>query len=115
MKKNSFDSHNPRVRYAREKWLLNNRIILVLLFVLFIILITSGITLLILGYPICWSLIGFSVVPIMFIFWIKNFLSFIPIKNTNNFTDIISEDLLRSLKERMTPLELVEILPKTRG
>ena len=49
------------------------------------------------------------------IFWIKSDLSEIPVKQSDNFTDLISEDLLLLLNEKTTPTELVKILPKIPG
>ena len=92
--KDSFDPHNPRVKKARQKHLLNTPPFLALLLLLFIALLTGGIALLYFKHSIGWTLIGFSVLPTMLIFWIKTALTDIPIKKTDNFTDILSENLL---------------------
>lgn len=111
--KNSFDPHNHRVRLAHEKRLFNNKISLTLFFLVFVTLAACGATLLFFKYNIGWTLIGFSAIPVMFIFWAKNALSSTAIKNTDNFTDLISEDLLVLLKNNMTAADLVSVLPKT--
>ena len=113
--KNLFDPKNPRIKYAHQKKALNNTPVLILNFIFFLLLLGCGIALLIYKLPIGWSFIGFSILPIMLIFWIKNALAEIPIKNTDNFTDLISEDLLLHLNDKMTPPDLAKIIPKTRS
>ena len=51
----------------------------------------------------------------MFNFWVKNALSSVPIGPTDQFTDLISEDLLLLLHPNMSPAELAKILPQTRS
>ena len=112
---NAFDPHNPRVKKAHQKHAFNTPLILVLNFIIFIALLSSGITLLFIKYSLGWTLIGFSVIPFMMIFWIKSDLFEIPVKQSDDFTDLISEDLLLLLNEKTTPTELVKILPKIPG
>lgn len=68
-----------------------------------------------LHYSIGWALIGFSAWPIVFIFWIKNALAYIPVRNTSNFTDLISEDLLILLRNNLTTGDLIQVLSRTTG
>ena len=112
---NSFDSHNPRVKKARQKHALNTPLILALNFIIFIALLSGGITLLFFKYSLGWTLIGFSVIPLMMIFWIKSDLAEIPVKKSDNLTDLLSENLLLLLSEKTIPTDLVKILPKTPG
>ena len=49
----------------------------------------------------------------MFFYWAKNGLADVPTLNTTNFTDLISEDLLLLLNDKMTPANLIEVLPKS--
>ena len=49
----------------------------------------------------------------MLIFWIKHALDTVPIGKTEDFTDLISEDLLLLLNEHTTPADLAKIIPKT--
>lgn len=111
----TFNSHNPRVKKAHQKHTLNTPIIIVLNFIIFITLLGGGITLLFFKYPLGWTLIGLSVIPLMMVFWIKNDLSEIPVKPSDDFTDLLSESLLLLLNENTTPAELVKILAKTPG
>ena len=111
--KDSFDPHNPRVKKARQKHLLNTPPFLALLLLLFIALLTGGIALLYFKHSIGWTLIGFSVLPAMLIFWIKTALTDIPIKKTDNFTDILSENLLLLLSSSTSATDFAQILPKT--
>ncbi len=113
--KNSFDPKNPRVKKAYQKRILNSPAVLVLNLVIFIALLFGGSALLYLKESIGWTLIGFSVLPAMLIYWIKNALSYINIGKTDNFTDLISESLLLSLSKNTTPTDLIKILPKTRS
>ena len=112
---NSFDPHNSRIHYAREKRALNNPPILILNFVLFLAFFIGGGTLLFLHEPLGWLLIGFSVLPLMLIFWIKNALNSVPIGKTSDFTDLLSPDLLLLLNEKMTPADLTKIPAKSRS
>ena len=110
-----FDSHNPRVKKAHQKHIFNTPAVLALLFIIFIALLGGGITLLFFKYSLGWTLIGFSIIPLMMIFWIKSDLAEIPVKKSDNLTDLLSENLLLLLNEKTTPTDLVKILPKTPG
>ncbi|MBR3252729.1 ATP-dependent Clp protease ATP-binding subunit [Candidatus Saccharibacteria bacterium] len=112
----NYDPKNPRVKLAREKRRFNNPPFTVLLIILIIALLAGGIALIFLKNSLSWLLIGFSVVPVIILFWTKNALKEIPAKvNSNDFTDLISEDLLLLLKPDFTTLDLIPILPKTRS
>ena len=112
----NYDPQNPRVKLAHEKQRFNNPPFTVLLVILFIALLAGGITLIIFKNPLSWLLIGFITTPIIILFWTKNALKEIPAKiNSNDFTDLISEDLLLLLKPNLTTLDLIPILPKTRS
>ena len=113
--KNSFDSHNSRVKKAHQKRALNTPLILILNFIIFIALLGGGIVLLFFKYSFGWTLIGFSVIPLMMVFWIKSDLAEIPVKQSDNLTDLLSENLLLLLNEKTVPTDLVNILPKTPG
>ena len=113
--KNSFDPQNPRVRKAHQKHALNNSPMLALTLVVFITLLFGGVALLYFQKSISWTLIGFSSLPAMLIFWIKNDLVDIPIGKTDNFTDLISEDLLLLITKNSSPADLTQILPKTKS
>ena len=110
---NSFDPHNHRVHLAREKRALHQKPVIILNIILALILIIGGFTLLILKLSLGWILIGFAALPIMLVFWIKNALSSIPIGPTEDFTDLLSPDLLLNLSDHITPAELVKVPAKT--
>ena len=112
---NTFDPKNPRIKKAYQKRALNNPPVLALTLIIFIALLFGGIALIYFKEPIGWTLIGFSALPAMLVYWIQNALSDIPIKNSGNFTDLLSEDLLTLLSLNTTPTELIEILPKTKS
>ncbi len=112
---NSFDPKNPRIRSAYQKRSLNNPPVILLSFLISVALILGGIAFLYFKEPIGWTLIGFSVIPFMLIFWIKNALAEVPIGKTNDFTDLISEDLLLLLDKNFTPKDLIKILPKSKS
>ena len=112
---NSFDSHNSRVKKAHQKRALNTPLILILNFIIFIALLGGGIVSLFFKYSFGWTLIGFSVIPLMMVFWIKSDLAEIPVKQSDNLTDLLSENLLLLLNEKTVPTDLVNILPKTPG
>ena len=111
----NFDPKNPRVKIAKRKKALNHTSTIIFSYFITVSLLLGGIALLIVEEPIGWILIGFAPYFIIFSFWIKNALANIPIKNTQNFTDLISEDLLLLLKDNLTPVELVKILSKTQS
>ena len=112
---NDFDPKNSRVKKAYQKKIFYTPAVMALCLVLFLILLIGGGILLYLVYNVGWIILGFSVLPFMLFFWIKNSLNEIPIKKTNNFTDLISEDLLVLLHKDLNPEGLTEILPKTRS
>ena len=111
----SFNPQNPRIKLARQKHALNTPAVIILNCLVLILLLGSGITLIILHISIGWTLIGFSIIPFMLIFWIKNALDTIPIGKTKTFTDLLSEDLLLLLNDQLTPAELTKIIPKTKS
>lgn len=113
--KNTFDPKNPRVHLAHQKHALNNVPVILFSFLFFFTLFAGGITLLFLKKSIGWTFIGFSAIPIMLVFWIKNALNTVDIGKTENFTDLISEDLLLLLNDKNTVAEIIKILPKTRS
>ena len=110
-----FDSKNPRIHHALQKRALNNPPVIALSIVLFVLFLSGGIILLFFKLSIGWLLVGLSVLPLMLVFWIKNALATIPIGQTKNFTDLLSPDLLLSLKSDLAPAELVKIPAKTRS
>ncbi|MBR3236750.1 ATP-dependent Clp protease ATP-binding subunit [Candidatus Saccharibacteria bacterium] len=109
----SFDPKNPRVKKAFQKKSLNSPAILVLSIILFVGLLAGGIVLLIMKIALGWLFIGLSAWPIMLVFWIKNTLNEIPVKQSDQFTDLISEELLLLLKPQIKSTDLLNILPKT--
>ncbi len=112
---NSFDPKNSRVKRAYQKKVLYTPPVMALCLILFFILIIGGSIILSLKNSIGWTLIGFSVLPFILFFWIKNCLNEIPINKTKNFTDLLSEDLLVLLNKDLTPAELTKAIPKTRS
>ena len=111
--KDSFDPKNPRVKLARQKKSLNTPALAGLCYFFSVAMLAGGGTLLFIREPIGWIFIGFAVWPLMLVFWVRNALKSVPVKNTDYFTDLISEDLLLLLTDKTTPTELVKILPKS--
>lgn len=109
----TFDPHNPRVHLARQKRIFKHPSIIALNIILFLLLCGGGITLLFIKMSVGWILIGFSVIFLMLVFWIKNALAEIPLGKSNNFTDLLSEDLLLNLNSQLTPADLVKVPAKT--
>lgn len=109
----NFDSNNNRVHLARQKRTFNNGSIIALSYLLFVLLFAGGFVLLFLHLSIGWTLIGFSVIPIMLVFWIKNALASVPIGKGKDFTNLISEDLLLLLNEKTSSKDLTKIIAKT--
>lgn len=110
---NTYDPRNPRVHSARQKRLFNRPIVIVLCYLLIVSFLGGGIALLIIHESIGWIFIGLTAWPVMVIFWTKNALKEIPVKPTDNFTDLLSEDLLILLNDHITPAEIINILPKS--
>ena len=111
----SFDPKNPRVHHVYQKRALNSTPVIALDIILFAILIIGGGILIFLKMSIGWTLIGFSVIPAMLVFWIKNYLAIVPLGKTNSFTDLLSEDLLLNLNANLTPADLIKVIPKTKS
>lgn len=109
----AFNPKNPRVHQAKQKKSFNSPAVIALCYTFFFALIAGGIALLLIHNSLGWLFIGFSVWPLMLIFWIKNALSSVPVKNTGDFTDLLSEDLLLKLTDKTTPKDLVKVLPTT--
>ena len=115
---NSFDVKNPRVHLAHQKKTYSSPVFSFLSLLLFLLFSLGGLAILFFAKsvaPIGWIVVSLSVYPLMFSFWIKNALGSVPIGHTDDFTDLISEDLLLLLRPNMTPTELSQILPKTRS
>ena len=115
MSADSFDPKNPRLHLARQKKLYSSPIFTILSYLLFLLFSLGGLAVLFFVGPIGWILISFAVYPLMFNFWVKNALNSVPIGPTDQFTDLISEDLLLLLHPNMSPAELIKILPQTRS
>ena len=109
----TFNPKNPRVHQAKQKRAFHNAAVIGLCYMFFFALLLGGIALILIHNSLAWLFIGFSVWPLMLIFWIKNALKDIPVKNTGDFTDLLSEDLLLKLKADTTPGNLIKILPTT--
>ncbi len=112
---NNFDNRNPRIRQARLKRRYNNKWFKTLCVIAAQTLLAFGVVLLVMRNSWGWTLIGFAAAPMMMLFWIKNALATIQIGPTEDFTDLLSEDLLLLLGPDTTPRDLIEILPKTKG
>ena len=108
----SFDPKNPRVQLAKRKKTFHNTAVIALCYTLFFTFLLGGVALLFIKNSLGWLFIGFSVWPLMLIFWIKNALKSVPIRNTNNFTDLLSESLLLKLRANTSVKELINILSK---
>ena len=109
----TFNPKNPRVHAAKQKKSFHSPAVIALCFTFCFALIAGGIALLLIHNSLGWLFIGFTAWPLMLIFWIKNALKDIPVKNTNDFTDLLNEDLLLKLTDKTTPEDLVKILPTT--
>lgn len=111
-----FNPHNPRVHKARQKRLYHNSFIITVNYLLGITLICLGIITLIPGLspvglmPL--MLLSFFPFPFMFIYWIRNTLATIPIIESDDFTNLLSDDLLCSIHPNTTPAKLIPILIK---
>lgn len=112
---NDFNPKSPRVKKAYQKKLLYSPPVITLCFILLIILLGGGAILLYLKHSLGWAILGFATLPFMLLFWIRNCLNEIPIIKSQNFTDLISEDLLVLLKKNQTPADLTSVIPKTRS
>ena len=112
---NSYDPKNPRIHRARQKHALNRPAVIVLNFIIGAALLICGLALLFFKGSIGWIPIGFAAIPLMLVFWIKNYLSTVPVGKSQDFTDLISPDLLLLLNPNTTPTDLIKILPKTRS
>ena len=110
--KTSFDPKNPRIHLAKQKKTFNSPAVTALCYVLFSTFLIGGGALLFIKNSLGWIFIGFSVWPLMLVFWIKNALKSVPTKNTNNFTDLLSENLLLKIRSNTSPKELISILSK---
>ena len=110
---NEFNPNNPRIKLARRKKVFHRPIFTVLSITMILALIIGGIILLFLHYSIGWAFIGFSSLPFMFVFWIQNALEEIPVKESQDFTDLLSEELLLKIKPTSTPQDLLNIIPDT--
>lgn len=110
---NTFNPKNPRVHLAHQKKSFHSPAVIALCYTLCFAFLASDIALLFIHSSLGWIFIGFSVWPLMLVFWIKNALNSIPVKDSSDFTDLLSEDLLLKLKPQMTPTEVIQVLPKT--
>ena len=110
-----FNPHNPRVKLYHEKRLFNNAPFTILLILLILLLLGGGIALIFLKNPLAWLLISLVSIPAVILFWIKNALKYIEPIDSDNFTNLISEDLLGLLKPDFDTSDLIQIFPKTKS
>lgn len=111
----SFNPNNPRVHQAKQKHRYHRPAIITLSVIVFLLFLVAGVACLVFGFTFGWTFIGFSVIPLMFIFWIQNALKDIPLGPTTDFTDLLSEELLLLLNKDTTPEQLAKIFPQTRS
>ena len=109
----AFDPKNNRVKLASQKHLYHSPLVIISAILIFIALVAGGTALLIQKESLGWIAIGFAVYPLILIYWIKRGISNIPIKNSDQFTDLISEQLLRLLRSNLSVPELIDLLPET--
>ncbi|MBR3253280.1 ATP-dependent Clp protease ATP-binding subunit [Candidatus Saccharibacteria bacterium] len=112
---NEFNPRNRRVKKAYQKKILYTPAVMALCLILFFILFIGGGILIYLKNKLGWMIAGFSTPPFMLFFWIKNSLEEIPIVVSNDFTDLISEDLLVLLNKNHGPADLARVISKTRS
>ena len=110
---NTFDPTNPRVKAARLKKIFHKHSVMVINVVLFSLLLIGGGALVFLKYPIGWTLIGFAPLFLMMNFWISGALSDIKIGKTADVTDLLSENVLVTLSEKTTPVDLSKTIVST--
>lgn len=110
-----FDHTNPRIKKARYRKAFYRQPVFVLSILIAIVFLISGVLLLLLNQPLGWLITSLSALPLMFFFWAKNAIAEVPVKETEQFTDLITEDLLLLLNEKITPAKIVEILPRTKS
>lgn len=113
MSENVFDGRNPRVRQARQKKLFNNPAIIALAVLVLIGLVAGGVMLVILKNALAWTLIGFSALPAVFLYWVKKALKEVPVGKTQAVTDLLSDNLLLLISEKTTPKDLPKLIAKT--
>lgn len=111
----TFDPKNPRIKLNSEKHVFNNPPFTMLLILIFLALIAGGVALIIFKNPLAWILLTLSSMPLIILFWIKTALKEIPIVPSDDFTNLISEDLLNVLKPDLTPEELARLFVKTKS
>ncbi len=90
------------------KWL---SIQIVALFrVLFWVFIVGGLSILIFGYSIGWFLICLAALPFMVYQWYDGDLKNLPPAKGNSIDSILSVDILSHLSNRMSPLQIGDIV-----
>lgn len=109
----SYDPHNPRIHHARQKRIFHHPAVIILNYILVAIFIIGGIILLFFKIPIGWTLIGFTALPVMLVFWIKHYLATIPVGKSNAITDLLSPDLLLMITPTTSPADLTKLPAKT--
>lgn len=95
------------------KWL---SIQIVALFrVLFWVFIVGGLSILIFGYSIGWFLICLAALPFMVYQWYDGDLKNLPPAQGNSIDSILSVDILSHLSNRMSPLQIGDIVARTQS
>ena len=89
-----FDYNSLRARNARRGKILGKPAMLFSLIVMLIALALGGAALLFFKYTVGWVCVGFSVVPLMIIFWTKKELITVPVKPKNGINGLLSNDML---------------------
>lgn len=72
-----------------------------------VLLIIAGATLLVIGQPVGWLVVGLAALPIMVALWYKHELKHLPsAKNPKTIDDILSGDVLGQLPKNPTPRDI---------
>ena len=111
----AFNPANPRVKLAKQKRFYHTTPAAVIAILLFLGFITSGLVLLFLKNPLGWLPLTCAIYPMIFLYWSKTALASIPPKQSEDFTDLIDEELLLLLSPNLTPADLPPIFEKTKS
>lgn len=111
----SFNYKSIRAEKARIGISLSHTILSLLIVTVLVLLIAGGIFIA-LGWPIGWTLVGFSAIPAMIIEWKKGELSDLkPAKNYVSADDALSEIVLGLLSRSPSPYEVATIVGQVYG
>ncbi len=115
MENMNFNYNSLRARNARLGKVFGKPLMLIIIALAAIMLLAGGVMLLIIHVVTGWILIGFSVLPLMIIYWTKKELIPVPINPKDGINGLLSNDVLAAMPKNPKIADIANVVAKTKS